>query len=56
MFEAMAQAGHTKPETTMKYTLLESAGRQRAITSMQERWLPKNCAGIVRRETDSAVA
>ena len=56
VFEAMAQAGHTKPETTMKYTLLQSAGRQKAISDMQRRWLPTNCAGIVRNASEAEVA
>jgi integrase len=48
VFEAMAQAGHTRPETTMRYTLLQSARRNHAVIGIQDRWLPKNCAGIVR--------
>ena len=49
VFDAMAQAGHTRPETTMKYTLLLSWPRQKAKAAMQERWLPKNCAERERR-------
>jgi integrase len=56
VFEAMAQAGHTKPETTMKYTLIQSAGRQSAITSMQQRWIPESLAGILRKGTELEVA
>jgi hypothetical protein len=48
VFEAMAQAGHTKPEATMKYALLQSARREKAIAGLQQKWLPKSCAGIVR--------
>jgi hypothetical protein len=46
VFEAMAQAGHTRPETTMRYTLLQSARRNHAVIGIQDRWLPKNCAGM----------
>jgi integrase len=48
VFEAMRQAGHTKPETTLKYTLLRSEQRRKAILGLQERWLPPDCAGILR--------
>lgn len=40
VFEAMAQAGHTKPETTMKYTVTGSANREKAIRHLQTRVLP----------------
>lgn len=48
VFEAMAQAGHTRPETTMLYTLHQSTRRDNAVIRIQNRWLPENCAGIVR--------
>ena len=48
VFEAMKQAGHTKPETTMKYTLLRSAVRDKAILGLQKRWIPADYAGILR--------
>jgi len=48
VFEAMKQAGHAKPETTMKYTLLRSAVRDKAIRGLQKRWIPADYAGILR--------
>ncbi len=48
LFEVMQQAGHTKPETTLQYTLLSSDRRERAVVGLQKRWLPARCAGIVR--------
>ena len=48
VFEAMAQAGHTRPETTMRYTLSQSGRREKAVLRLQEKWIPANWAGIVR--------
>ena len=42
VFETMHQAGHTKPETTMKYTLLTSERAEKAIIGLQQRWMPAN--------------
>ncbi|HXS94986.1 MAG TPA: hypothetical protein VN736_10300 [Candidatus Limnocylindrales bacterium] len=46
VFEAMAQAGHTRPETTMRYTLLQSDRRDSAVLRLQEKWIPAKCAGM----------
>ena len=48
VFEAMRQAGHTKPETTMKYTLVQSERCEKAVLGLQRRWLPAPYAGIMR--------
>jgi hypothetical protein len=48
VFEAMAQAGHTRPETTMRYTLLKSSRREAAVIALQKNWLSNDFAGIVR--------
>jgi integrase len=45
VFEAMAQAGHTKPETTMKYTLTDASHREDAVREVQRRWLPEELCG-----------
>ena len=37
VFEAMRQAGHTKPETTMKYTLVQSERCEKAVLGLQRR-------------------
>lgn len=37
MFEAMAQAGHTKPETTLGYMLLDVSRREKAALDIQQR-------------------
>src|ERR1035438_4093248 len=48
VFEAMAQAGHTKPETTMGYMLLDVSRREKAVLDIQQRSCPNRCAGIMR--------
>jgi hypothetical protein len=48
VFEAMAPAGHTRPETTMKYMLLEPGRRQSALLPVQDRWIPGDFAGVLR--------
>ena len=45
VFEAMAQAGHTKPETTMGYMLLDVSRREKAVLDIQQRWLPESMCG-----------
>ena len=40
VFEAVQQAGHTKPETTMRYTHVKSANREQAVLNLQRRLLP----------------
>lgn len=52
VFEAMAQAGHTKPETTMKYVLLSSSNRERAVLRVQDRLIPRGNAGIMRESEE----
>jgi hypothetical protein len=65
VFEAMRQAGHTKPATTMRYTLLRSERRDQAILGLQGRWLrpvmeapgsAEHNAGIVRECGKAEVA
>jgi hypothetical protein len=45
VFEAMAQAGHTKPETTMGYMLLDVSRCEKVVLDIQQRWLPESMCG-----------
>ena len=45
VFEAMAQAGHTKPETTMGYMLLDVSRCEKTVPNIQQRWLPESTCG-----------
>jgi hypothetical protein len=47
VFEAQAQAGHSRPAMTSEYTIVGLERREQAVRRLQERLLGKQVSGSV---------